>query len=77
MVRLKACRKLTDDEKYNLMKYHFVPARNYKFPSRSFNGNPRFFKYIGYPNLMALFILNLKVVVIASNVYYLVNVVLQ
>ena len=44
MVHVKACCKLTDNEKYNLMKYHFVPARNYKFPSCSFNGHPHFFQ---------------------------------
>ena len=44
VVRLKACCKLTDNEKYNLMQYHFVAARNYKFPSRSFNSRPHFFK---------------------------------
>ena len=41
---VKVSRKLTDDEKYVLMKHHFVPGLNYKFPSRSFNGRPRCFQ---------------------------------
>ena len=44
MVNLKACRNLTDEEKYYLLKHHFIPAQNYKFPPRHFSGRPRFFQ---------------------------------
>lgn len=39
-----SCRKLTDNEKYTLMKHHFIPGQNYKFPPRSFGGHPRSFQ---------------------------------
>jgi len=44
VVLLKACRSLTDDEKFFLLKHHFVPAQNYNFPSRYFSGNSRHFQ---------------------------------
>ena len=43
LVHLKHVASLQIMRNITLMKYHFVPARNYKFPSRSFNGHPRFF----------------------------------
>ena len=33
VVRVKKQRVLSEDEKYYLLKNHFVPAQNYKFPS--------------------------------------------
>ena len=44
VVQLKALRKLTDNEKLVLLKQHFVPSRNYKFPTRSFHGHCRHFQ---------------------------------
>jgi len=44
IVKLKLERHLTDHEKYMLLKKHFVPASNFKFPPRIFNGYTRHFQ---------------------------------
>lgn len=46
VVALKANRKLTDHEKFVLLTNHFVPHRNYKFPSRLVGGLHRHFQWI-------------------------------
>ena len=44
LVRLKAQRDLTDNEKYFLLKHHFVPCKNYHFPTRVINQRQRHFQ---------------------------------
>ena len=36
IVKLKAQRSLTEDEKYYLMKHHFVPSKRYNFAAHSY-----------------------------------------
>ena len=45
VVQLKTVRKLYDHEKYTLLTTHFVPPRNYKFPTRNVGGRDRCFQY--------------------------------
>ena len=44
VVRLKSRRLLTADEKYYLLKHHYVPDKNYKFPSRTVGDHNRKFQ---------------------------------
>jgi len=44
VVKLKSERSLTDHEKYTLLKNHFIPTSNFKFPPRIFNGYTRHFQ---------------------------------
>ena len=44
VVGLKAQRKVTDSEKFFLLKHHFVPRKGYQFPSRTFSGRQRHFQ---------------------------------
>ena len=45
VVQLKTVRKFYDHEKYTLLTTHFVPPRNYKFPTRNVGGRDRCFQY--------------------------------
>ena len=45
VIKLKSERQLTDQEKYMLLKIPFVPASNYRFPPRIFNGYTRHFQH--------------------------------
>jgi hypothetical protein len=44
VVQLKAQRSLTENEKFFLLKHHFVPPKNYNFPSRVFGDRQRHFQ---------------------------------
>ena len=45
VAELKTERKLTDHEKLTLLAAHFVPPRNYKFPTRNVGGRGRCFQH--------------------------------
>ena len=45
VVKLKSECNLTDNEKYVLLKKHFIPAASYKFPCHSINGQKRSFQH--------------------------------
>jgi len=44
VIGLKAQRKVTDSEKFFLLKHHFVPRKGYQFPSCTFSGRQRHFQ---------------------------------
>ena len=44
IVKLKAQRSLTEDEKYYLMKHHFVPSKRYNFAAHSYGDRQRHFQ---------------------------------
>ena len=44
VIKLKSERNLRDDEKFYLLKYHFVPAKGYKFPNCTFNAQKQQFQ---------------------------------
>ena len=44
VVGLKAQRKVTDSEKFFLLKHHVVPRKGNQFPSRTFSGRQRHFQ---------------------------------
>lgn len=44
VVKLKTQRNLTDDERYYLLKHHFVPNKNYKFPAHPYGDRQRHFQ---------------------------------
>ena len=77
VVNLKACRNLTDEEKYYLLKHHFIPAQNYKFPPRHFSGRPRFFQNNWLSHYNGLVYSESDNGGIVNIVCYLVNVGLQ
>ena len=43
-MKLKAQRSLTEDEKYYLMKHHFVPSKRYNFPAHGYGDRQRHFQ---------------------------------
>ena len=45
VIHLKAHRDLTTNEKYFLLKHHFVPNKDYHFPTRVINDRQRHFQY--------------------------------
>ena len=45
VVKLKSERNLTDNEKYVLLKNHFIPAASYKFPCHNIYGQKRSFQH--------------------------------
>ena len=45
VAQLKAKRKLTDHEKLTILSTHFVPPRNYTFPTRNVGGHGRCFQH--------------------------------
>ena len=47
VVQLKAERKLTDHERLSLLDRHFIPPRNYSFPTRYVGGRSRCFSTVG------------------------------
>ena len=47
IVKLKAQRSLTEDEKYYLMKHHFVPSKRYNFPAHGYGDRRGTFKAHG------------------------------
>ena len=44
IVKLKTSRQLTTDEKYHLLKHHFIPDKNYNFPVHSTGNHNRKFQ---------------------------------
>ena len=44
IVKLKAQRSLTEDEKYYLMKHHFVPSKRYNLPAHGYGDRQRHFQ---------------------------------
>ena len=44
IVKLKAQRNLTEDEKYYLMKHHFVPSKRCSFPAHGYGDRQRHFQ---------------------------------
>ena len=51
LAKLKTTPNLTDQEKYQLLKEHFVPAPDYIFPAHIFQGNVRHFQHSWLPGL--------------------------
>ena len=43
IVKLKTQRRLTEDEKYYLMKHHFVTSKRYNFPAHGYGDRQRHF----------------------------------
>lgn len=46
VVQIKTQVNLTDHQKFFLLKKHFVPSSNYKFPTRMISNIPRHFQHI-------------------------------
>ena len=44
MLKIKSQRNLTDNEKFFLLKNHFIPAKGFQFPSRIFGSQNRQFQ---------------------------------
>ena len=44
IVKLKAQRSLSEDEKYYLMKHHFVPSKRYNLPAHGYGNRRRHFQ---------------------------------
>lgn len=66
VVHLKAQRDLTDNEKYFLLKHHFVSSKDYHFSTRVINLQQRHFQNIWLDSTQDWFISNQKMVATVS-----------
>ena len=77
VVEMKAQVNLTDHLKFFLLKKHFVPSSNHKFPTRMINNISRRFQLSCSKTILAWYILSQRMEGTVNIVYCLVNVSLR